>query len=230
MNDSREHEKFEMEVLSLLQSQKILETLVFGGGTMLRLCFELPRYSVDLDFSFKEKIDPEKKSKVHKKISALLRQYYDITDIHEKKYTYLYEFRSSKYPQRMKIELRKEAFPDAEMEKNIAFSPFSTLQIQLDTFSLSQMAKNKIEAFLERNELRDVFDLEWIARRDPDILQICDRRKLYLIKEKIHKFSAREIQLRLGVLLEAKERNFYRENKFLWLERKIESVLEAKFA
>ena len=44
------HEEFEMEVLYRMNSGRILEKLVFGGGTMLRLCHELNRYSADLDF------------------------------------------------------------------------------------------------------------------------------------------------------------------------------------
>ncbi len=44
------HEEFEMEVLYKMNSGRILEKLVFGGGTMLRLCHELNRYSADLDF------------------------------------------------------------------------------------------------------------------------------------------------------------------------------------
>lgn len=97
--------------------------------------------------------------------------------------------------------LRNLNFGSLEMKNlDIAFSPFSTLQVQLDTFFLRQMAKNKIEAFMERDEVRDIFDLEWIARRDPDILQTCDQQKLSLIKERIHAFSARAIQIKLGVL------------------------------
>ncbi|MCK7512410.1 MAG: nucleotidyl transferase AbiEii/AbiGii toxin family protein [Desulfobacterales bacterium] len=46
------HEAFEIEVLDKLNSAKLLDPLVFGGGTMLRLCHELNRYSVDLDFWF----------------------------------------------------------------------------------------------------------------------------------------------------------------------------------
>ena len=44
------HEEFEMEVLHRMNSGRILEKMVFGGGTMLRLCHELNRYSADLDF------------------------------------------------------------------------------------------------------------------------------------------------------------------------------------
>ena len=51
MNIFEKHEIFEMEVLEKLKNARLLDPLVFGGGSMLRLCHELNRYSVDLDFS-----------------------------------------------------------------------------------------------------------------------------------------------------------------------------------
>jgi predicted nucleotidyltransferase component of viral defense system len=50
MQDLIKQEQFEIEVLDRLQSGRFLDRLIFGGGTMLRLCFGLDRYSVDLDF------------------------------------------------------------------------------------------------------------------------------------------------------------------------------------
>lgn len=50
MQDLIMQERFEMEVLDKLNSSKILPKLVFTGGTMLRLCHGLNRYSADLDF------------------------------------------------------------------------------------------------------------------------------------------------------------------------------------
>lgn len=43
-------EKFEIEVLEYLNSGKFLDNLVFVGGTMLRLCDGLNRFSNGLDF------------------------------------------------------------------------------------------------------------------------------------------------------------------------------------
>ena len=50
MSDLVKQEQFEIEVLDKLNSKRFLECLVFGGGTMLRLCYGLNRFSVDLDF------------------------------------------------------------------------------------------------------------------------------------------------------------------------------------
>ena len=60
MDTFKQHEIFEIEVLDrILKSAKLLDLLVFGGGTMLRLCHELQRYSVDLDFWFIKKTPHE---------------------------------------------------------------------------------------------------------------------------------------------------------------------------
>lgn len=42
-------------VLSLLYNQKKMKSLVFKGGSCLRICHELPRLSEDLDFDYEEK-------------------------------------------------------------------------------------------------------------------------------------------------------------------------------
>jgi len=43
-------------VLSLLYNQKKMKNLVFKGGSCLRICYDLPRLSEDLDFDYDEKI------------------------------------------------------------------------------------------------------------------------------------------------------------------------------
>ena len=55
MDILHQHEVFEIKVLDRLNRAKLLDPLVFGGGSMLRLCHELNRYSVDLDFWFVRK-------------------------------------------------------------------------------------------------------------------------------------------------------------------------------
>ncbi|TFB08518.1 hypothetical protein E3V08_03600 [Candidatus Atribacteria bacterium MT.SAG.1] len=50
MNDLVRQEIFEIEVLTWLKNRGFLRNMIFGGGTMLRLCYNLKRYSVDLDF------------------------------------------------------------------------------------------------------------------------------------------------------------------------------------
>jgi hypothetical protein len=49
MDRLQAHEAFEMATLQWLRAKSLLLPLALGGGTMLRLCHELPRYSLDMD-------------------------------------------------------------------------------------------------------------------------------------------------------------------------------------
>jgi hypothetical protein len=60
MDSLKQHELFEIEVLDRMRSYKMLDPVVFGGGTMLRLCHQLNRYSADLDFWFVRQTDQDK--------------------------------------------------------------------------------------------------------------------------------------------------------------------------
>ena len=48
MDRLQAHEAFEMATLQWLRAKSLLRPLALGGGTMLRLCHELPRYSLDM--------------------------------------------------------------------------------------------------------------------------------------------------------------------------------------
>ncbi|MBN1481235.1 hypothetical protein EH223_02515 [candidate division KSB1 bacterium] len=105
MTNLERHEIFEIEVLEKLKKSGLLEPLVFGGGTMLRLCHELPRYSVDLDFWFIKTVEED----AHfSRLCQALAEHYEITDAATKYHTLLCEIRSPHYPRRLKIEIRRE--------------------------------------------------------------------------------------------------------------------------
>ncbi|MBA3063763.1 MAG: hypothetical protein FP833_12580 [Atribacteria sp.] len=57
----------------------------------------------------------------------------------------------------------------------------------LKSFTLGQMMKNKIEAFLERKEIRDVFDIGFLSRRGVNLS--VDDEELKKIKEIIQGFK-----------------------------------------
>ncbi|NOY79349.1 MAG: nucleotidyl transferase AbiEii/AbiGii toxin family protein, partial [Calditrichaeota bacterium] len=85
------HEVFEMEVLERLQSARILPALIFGGGTMLRLCHEMKRFSADLDFWKQKNISD---ATLFTRIQEALAKYYELTDAQIKHFTLLFEIRS----------------------------------------------------------------------------------------------------------------------------------------
>lgn len=216
MDIFREHEIFEIEVLDKMKSARVLEPLVFGGGSMLRLCHELNRYSVDLDFWFVKEISQEN---YFDKIRKAFAQDYEITDSQMKHYTLLFELRSAAYPKRLKIEIRRER-KDCDYQEKIAFSRFSTKQVALKAHTLDQTIKNKIEAFLNRGEIRDCFDIEFLLRRGVELPSDIDRESGKLLK-KLDGFKDRDYKITLGSILESEFRDYYVANRFSYLKEKL---------
>jgi predicted nucleotidyltransferase component of viral defense system len=163
-----QHEQFELEVLSRLQSGRFLGALVFGGGTMLRLCHGLNRHSVDLDFWVAREMEW---AKFYRRMEKYLEQFYTIADSANKHYTILFELKSLQFPRVLKIEIRK-AVRKVKTETIIAYSSHSSVQVLLKTVVLEDMMTSKIEAFLDRREIRDAYDIEFLLKRGMDLKPI----------------------------------------------------------
>ena len=216
MDIFRKHEAFEIEILDKMNSAKVLEPLVFGGGTMLRLCHELNRYSVDLDFWFVKRASQQKYFDIFQKA---FEKDYEITDAEIKHYTLLFELRSAEYPKRLKIEIRRE-LKECDYQNKIAFSKSSVRQVLVRAHTLEQTMKNKIQAFLDRGEIRDCFDIEFLIRRGVD-LPVSSDREIADMQDKIKRFKDIDFRVKLGSILEKDFRSYYVENKFSFLEEKI---------
>ncbi len=210
MQELKQHEQFEMEVLKLLSDRQMLRPLVFGGGTCLRLCFGLNRYSVDLDFWVCGTVT----AGFFTRLKKILEERYQVTDHHEKHFSLLAEIRSPRYPHKLKIEIRKALPPDAGTELNIAFSSFASAQVRLTTFTLPQMFHNKAEAFLERGEIRDAYDLEFMFMKDKAVASLLLAEQRSGILKGLDSFSPKDFNVKLGSLIEAGDRRYYTANGF----------------
>ncbi len=210
------HEIFEIEVLEKLKNNKLLEPLVFGGGTMLRLCYELKRYSVDLDFWFIKRIQVKD---YFKRLRRVLELEYEVTDAWLKHFTLLFEIRSGESPRRLKIEIRKE-LKICDFQERIAYSRNSNKQVILRTHTLEQTMKNKIEAMLDRCEIRDCFDIEFLLRKGINLPKL-KAEQLSKLKEKLDRFKEKDFKVKLGSILENDVRKYYIENRFNYLREKI---------
>jgi hypothetical protein len=223
MDIFRQHEIFEIEVLDRMKRDRLLEPLVFGGGSMLRLCHELNRYSVDLDFWFTKKIP---QGVYFDKIQSTFEKYYEITDAQTKHYTLLFELRSAVYPKRLKIEIRR-AVEDCDFQEMIAFSRFATKQVALKAHTLNQTMKNKVNAFLDRGEIRDCFDIEFLLRRGMELPADIGKEADRLLK-KIDGFKNKDFKVKLGSILETEVREYYVTQRFSYLKEKLSSATSFK--
>lgn len=208
-------EILEIEILNLLNSTKVLDALYFGGGTMLRLCHNLKRYSTDLDFWLTPKSDS---SQIFLSIKKILSDNYRLTDVANKKFTLLFEFKSTSVNRTLKIEIRKEQ-KDFEWEHKIAFSKFTNKQVLVKALTLAQMMKNKIEALISRKLIRDAFDLEFLLMRGVELPG--DKAKLSKALQIINNFKEQEYKVTLGSILDEKDRKFHLENRFKLLKEEL---------
>jgi hypothetical protein len=221
MQDLQNLEIFEIEVLEIFNSIRVLDNLYFGGGTMLRLCHNLNRYSTDLDFWIDNTLDSKS---LFSKLKDEFKNRYKIVDAENKKNTLLFEIKSTAYKRNLKIEIRKEQ-NDFSWERKIAFSRFTNKQVTLKGLTLQQMMKNKIEAMLSRKIIRDCFDIEFLLMRGVDLP--LNKTKLEEMKKIINSFKERDFKVMLGSILEEKERKFYLENRFKLLKEEINRKLIA---
>ncbi len=215
------HEQFELDVLDRLNSGRFLTNLIFGGGTMLRVCHGLDRYSVNLDFWVTKNIDW---AKLHSKMEAYLQQFYKISDSANKHFTILFELKSPQYPRVLKIEIRKEK-KMIKTESGIAYSPNSNVQVLLKTVALEEMMTSKIEAFLSRREIRDAYDIEFLLKRG--IALSAPNEILVKLLDGLEKLGKKDFSVKLGSLLDAPVRQYYTENGFRILEMNLHEKLKA---
>ncbi|MCX5695250.1 MAG: nucleotidyl transferase AbiEii/AbiGii toxin family protein [Candidatus Omnitrophica bacterium] len=218
MDILRKHEIFEIEVLEKLKNGDFLRPLIFIGGTMLRLCYELSRYSTDLDFWFVKKTDQKG---YFNKLKSYLSGFYEVTDAQLKFNSLLLELRSKNYPKRLKIEIRKE-LRECDIQERIAFSKYSTNQVVLRVIVLEEAMKYKIMAALDRKDIRDFFDLEFLLRQGVELK--AKSSDLEALRDIAEGFKDKDYKVVLGSLLEADLRNYYVKNKFEFLIAKIDNL------
>jgi predicted nucleotidyltransferase component of viral defense system len=211
-----QQERFEIEVLDRLNSARFLNFLVFYGGTMLRLCHGLDRFSVDLDFRM---TGTAREKTFFQDLHAFLSGLYSIRDAADKFHTLIFEFRSPAYPRTLKIEIRKRS-ENLETEQAIAYSPHSTRQVLVQTVTLREMMSLKTAALVDRGEIRDAYDMEFLVKRGIGLS--ADRKILEKVLRRIESFTKTDYRVKLGSLIGPEQRAYYREHNFRILKAAIQ--------
>ncbi len=117
----------------------------------------------------------------------------------------------------------KKAAESCDTEERIAFTRYSNKQVMLRVKTLEQMMKDKIKAAIDRREIRDCFDIEFILRRGIDLSGT--KKELLNLKALIGEFKSRDYAVTLGSILEPKDRRYYANKGFEYLLQKIASRL-----
>jgi predicted nucleotidyltransferase component of viral defense system len=162
----REH--WELIILKGLYESSFSQHLIFKGGTALRLTYNSPRFSEDLDFSLKKDLFKGKLSAIVKKIINPFPEL-TVTDLEEKYYTYLAEIRVIEnylsLPFRIKIEISKREVKNYEWELKLLSSPATVIQVIGQVAALEQIYRDKLNCLKSRAKPKDIFDLWYVSQR-----------------------------------------------------------------
>lgn len=202
-----------INVLRAIYTDPDLRTVLgFKGGTAAMLFYELPRFSVDLDFDL---LDPGKKEIVFKKVKTLLEKLGILSQAWEKQYTLFYLLHYQKGERALKIEVSKRSARGN-------FEPKNFLGISMLVMKQEDMVAGKLSALLTRKEFasRDMFDLWFFLKNNWQINERVVQEKIDLPLEKafkkvlgrVEKVGEYSLLRGLGELLEDnKQKAFIRE-------------------
>lgn len=161
-------EYWEILILKGLFDSPFGRKLIFKGGTALRLAYDSPRFSEDLDFSLTS--DPFKGAfpVLVKKIITPFPEL-ALSDLEEKYYTYLAEIKVTQdylpFPFRIKIEISKRQLKNYKWKLHLLTSPVTTVMALGQVSTLEQLYEDKLSCLKSRAKPKDLFDLWYISQK-----------------------------------------------------------------
>lgn len=213
MIDISRHKFVLVQILKDIYSDiSIASLLGFKGGTAAHLFYDLPRFSVDLDFNL---LDPKKKNILLETIPSILGRTGRIKQQREKRFTLFFLLSYGEKERNIKVEISKRIFPDH-------YKVMSYLGIPMLVMTREDLFAHKLVALLDRKSPanRDYFDLWFFMQNHWDInKEIVELRTSLSLKEYLKKceriveaINEKYILQGLGEVLDTKLKNWTREN------------------
>jgi len=175
MIDLNKHKFLLMQILKDIYSDiELSNCLGFKGGTALMFFYDLPRFSVDLDFNL---LEIEQEDLVYKKVRKILLKYGSIYDEAKKFYGPLVVLNYGYGERKLKVEISNRAFENRYEIKNL-------LGINIKVMVLEDLIAHKLCALLDRSSVtnRDIFDCWFFMEKRTPINKyiVEDRMKMPL--------------------------------------------------
>ena len=149
--DINKHKFFMLQILKdIFSDADLADGLGFKGGTALMFFYDLPRFSVDLDFNL---IDTTKDELVYKKVRDILLKYGKIHDEAKKFFGPVFVLDYGQNERKLKVEISNRQYDNHYEIKNL-------LGIEMRVLVKPDMFAHKLCALLDRTEItgRDIFD------------------------------------------------------------------------
>lgn len=170
MIDLNKHKLLMLQILKDIYSDiKLANYLGFKGGTALMFFYNLPRFSVDLDFNL---LEPAKEDVVYQKVRTILLKYGSIFDEAKKFYGPIIVLDYGVGERKLKVEITNRQFDNKYEIKNL-------LGINALVMTQPYMFAHKLCALLDREVItnRDIFDCHFfMQQRTPISAKIVETR------------------------------------------------------
>ena len=211
MININKHKFFLTQILKDIYSDiELANSLGFKGGTALMFFYDLPRFSVDLDFNL---LDLAKEKTVYEKVRKILLKYGKIFDEAIKFYGPIIVLDYGVGERKLKIEI-------SNRQRNNHYERKNLLGINMQVMVAPDMFAHKLCALLDRGELtnRDIFD-SWffMQKQTPINKEIVEKRmemslSNYMQKciDHLESVSDRGILNGLGELMDEDMKKFVR--------------------
>lgn len=160
-------EYFQQLFLSQLYQEKGSDGLLFKGGTALRIIWQSPRFSEDLDFTGASITIKEIEALMEGALAKIEMGGIEVEIIESKStsggYLAIFQFMTSEYKSRIQIEVSKRRGRNgkgtAVLIQSGLVMPYTLIHLQEN-----KLVAEKIQACLTRGKARDFYDLYFILR------------------------------------------------------------------
>jgi len=164
-------EEFELSVLKTLFESRIGDSLVFKGGTALRLAYGSVRFSDALDFSGLGSISEEDFQKACRAVARNIPEAV-LVEALAKHFTLfaLIQFRvpyiGRPFSMKIEVSVREETWEKGrDHELKLLSSEVTNVSVLARVATLMRMEKDKQKAFEARRRPRDLYDLWFISQK-----------------------------------------------------------------
>ena len=158
--DLNRHKFLMMQILKDIYSDAMLASVLgFKGGTALMFFYQLPRFSVDLDFNL---LDVSKQEEVFKLVRGILLKYGKIHDEAIKFYGPLLVLDYGAGERKLKVEISNRQYDNHYEWRNL-------LGINIRVMTEADMFAHKLCAMGERLSPRDIYDVWFFLQNHTEI-------------------------------------------------------------
>jgi len=207
------HKNLLLQILKDIYSDtSISPFLGFKGGTAAYMFYDLPRFSVDLDFDL---IDEEKEDSVFSRVEEIVKKYGKIKEAKKKRFNLFFLLSYEEKAQNIKVEINRRAFGSQYALK-------THLGISMLVMKKEDMFAHKLMAMYERigKANRDIYDV-WFFLKDnwPVNKHIVEERSGTIFKNFLQKCISSLEELEdysilagMGEVLSEKQKIWAKEN------------------